>query len=1348
MRSNRIWLISLLLGWGLISHAQKQHKLFTQHKFHRLNEEQGLIDNVINDIDQDTLGYIWVATDGGIYRYLNNQFHCFKKERYSDNTLPHNMVYNIFIDDQNQVWALTGGGVTRYNYVTDGLVRYQPDMFREGVTVMEQDQEGNYFFGGYSGVYYDQNGELTKLPLRDDRTGEDLSNKVISDFQLIDDVLWIIFRYEGYARYELRTNRVDYTSSKSLIGKEYMEIFDSYWDGQRIWFVSDWGLWFIAEEEDNTLAVKIAPDLPKDDYMSITEDKNHTFWIGSRQHGAFSFRYMGNDQVNLLEHFLPEEGDSGISHRTISSIVEDKSGLIWLGTHNGGINVFNPDGETVRSVTHHGDDSNSLSYENVWGIAQSPQGSIWVGTDGKGINKLDPVTGKVTHPNWPELEKKAVLSALEDDQSRLWLGTYESGVYMVDLSNGKIRNFRKGDGVSDMTRSDIREFYQLPDGRLFIGVNFGGIYYFNEEEQTFRFMQGSEGLDVRTMEAVGSQLYLGTFNAGLIHCDLERSPRHFEHLFNHANDKKLVINSTYYERDTVWMATKENGLVSYDITSGHFHYYPEDHVLRNISISGIANDLEGNLWLTTNEGIYAYERKTQSVKLFDYRDGIQLGHFNYNSIFLSSDGYLVAGGINGMNLFYPEELLAENPDLQVTFDEIKILNEKMTPGNSDIFNAGKSIFLTDKITLDHSANVFLLRYSTPGFSESKQNKFKYMLEGYDRGWQSNHDYNEATYKNVPPGEYTFKVRSINNSVDSKQLKIVIVPPIWMTWPAYILYMLVIGLITWWINRFSNSRMALKQKLQFEQELREKEQHVMEEKLRFYTNFSHELKTPLTLIQGPVNDLIKIIDNPLQRQNLELIRKNTKVLLKFIGRMLEFRKMEMNKTVLNVGLQDMTVLAQEEAESFAYLANQRGIKFGFYCENKLEAWVDIEKIQIVINNLLSNAFKFTKKGQAIKFGVFQEGEFFIIEVKDEGVGINPGELNNVFSPFYQASNSTGSGGTGIGLALSKSFVELHGGRIHVESKPNEGTKFLVSLPLGKAHLEGKPHVRFIEVVTEEIETDLLNEMQEKSSSEGILDSDKVVLVVDDNKDIATYVSSLFEANYKVIKCDNASDALEKSIESIPDIIISDMMMPGMDGLEFCRELKDNIATSHIPVILLTAKNSSKSKLSGFEVGADDYITKPFNSELLIARVNNILGNRKLLQIKYGVNDLFDPASAQNSKEEEFVLKAEKVILEKLEQSKFTVPELCKELGMSRTSLYRKVKSITGVSIQLFIRKIKIKRAAQLLVTEESTVTEIAFSLDFSDLKYFRKCFKEQFDMTPSEYKNWHESGAGKEPSVVI
>ncbi|MEQ8474495.1 MAG: response regulator [Marinoscillum sp.] len=1247
-----------------------------------------------------------------------------------------NYIDQLYLDRNNNVWLMTDDGVGKYSYELDVIKRYLPEQIKGRVRSMAVDDKGTLYFSLHeSGILKVENGLSQKLELYDDKSGMDFSKYSITRVAICNNKLWAIVSNLGVISVDLTTNSIDYLSSEDIGGKEKGRIFSLYIDNEEtIWIGSEVGVCALKQGAQGSIQIdrSLETILPKDDYLTLCKDEKSNLWVGSRQNGMYQLRKEDN-KYKVERHFTPRIDEYGISHRTISKIFQEKSGLIWLGTHNGGINIFNPDGEVVRTVTRQLQESeSSLSYQNVWGIDQLHDGLILIGTDSKGISILDPLTGNIKNGAIKELDNKAILSLLEDSKKRLWIGTYSHGIYLQN-QDGSIENFRSELDGSELEVNDIRCFHEHADGTIFIGTNQGGLYYYDEKIHRIVQLEGVGIEDIRSIAtSPKGDLWLGTYGHGLIKLTSSTESNRIVDGHRISKGSSEIIFDIYQDKDLLWVATRHNGLIVFDLTTEQFIDVPALGVIGDKSISNVQKDNGQKLWITTDTDIYSFHLNDSTIESFGVEDGFQSGHFNFGSAFISDDGYVVFGGIHGMNLFYPEELSASPSEYGIVLNEIKVFDQSVNPTNSDVFPKGNSIFLTDKIVLDYSDNVFSIKFSQPGFSTKHQHDFVFMLEGYERNWQLGAESNVATYRNVPPGEYSFRVKSLKNSAE-KQILVSITPPIWRTWQAFVLYLLVIMFVIWKLNKFSNSRIVLRQKLEFEKELREKEHAVMQEKLRFYTNFSHELKTPLTLIQGPVNDLIMKVQNPEQLQYLKLIRKNTGIILKFIRRMLEFRKIEMNKTILNIAKHDIKILAQEEAESFGYLAKEKEVKFGFYCENELEAWVDLEKVQIIMTNLLSNAFKFTPKGRAINFGVFEADSHLIIEVKDEGVGIQKHELDNIFSPFFQASNSYTAGGTGIGLALCKNFVELHLGKISVESEFGQGSRFMVSIPKDKSELEKKDYVRIIPSSSNDFEhfTDQSSEA-DKNDVE-FRENEKLMLVVDDNKDISLYIKTMFQHEFNVVRAENGLDALDLAVKNTPDIIISDIMMPGMDGVEFCEKIKANISTSHIPLIMLTAKDTKEDKINGYKTGADDYITKPFASEVLVARVSNLLKSREMLELKYESSDLIDPTIDQNSREVEFVLNAEKIILEKLEQSDFSVPILCKELGMSQSALYRKIKSLTGVSIQVFIRKIRIKRAAQLLLSEDMTVTEIAFALDFADLKYFRKCFKDQFGINPSEYK---------------
>ncbi|WP_170110177.1 hybrid sensor histidine kinase/response regulator transcription factor [Flavilitoribacter nigricans] len=1338
----------ILLGFMVFCVSSfSQSSLFTQHKFHRLNEEQGLINNVVNDIIQDTLGQVWVATNEGLFRYQGFEFQKFIKNKSNPDQLHNNFIERLYLDESNNLWLMTDDGVGRYSYETDVIRRYLPDQLKGRVSSMAIDADGVLYFGkhGNNGIVKVLNDSVYYLDLYDERSGIDFGESSITEMVLGGDHLWAVAAGRGVFCYNLRDQSITYFSAQEIVGKPYVNSFDLLVEDQNtVWLGTESSVYALHLDHNSSKRIErtLADLLPDDDYLTIYLDDKQNLWLGSRQNGMFMLSKGAGGEYELINHFSPGFDEYSISHRTISKIYQQKNGYFWLGTHNGGVNIFNPEGEIVRMITKQASDSEySLNYQNVWGIYEAHDGRIWVGTDGKGISLLDPRTGKIQNNAIRELENKAVLSVLEDSQQRVWIGTYAHGIYLYDPADGQLIQFTKDTPNSELLVNDIRCFYEDKDGSIYIGTNRGGLYSYDPDTQMIRLEQGVSPSDIRSIASVEQGvLWLGTFGDGLqkynvlqkrvIHSAWSEDPIH----------AKDVVYDIHNDSGRFWVGTRHNGLVVFDVPTEQFIEMPVLDDLLDRLLSGVQMDGDQNLWINTNTGIVLFDRKKNELREFGAEDGFQIGHFNNGSIFYSRrGGYMANGGIHGLNLFYPDELRTETKKTRIILNQLKVFDKVVTPENSNIFPQDQSIFLTKEIQLDYSDNIFSIQYALPGFSMHSKKDFVYMLEDYEQQWQYGAESNLASYRNVPPGQYLFRVK--NSQDDSEaSLAIIINPPIWKTWQAYIIYTLIIAFLIWKWNKFSNSRIALKQKLQFEQELREKEQLIMQEKLRFYTNFSHELKTPLTLIQGPVNDLLRTVADKQQQQYLRLIRKNTGIILKFIRRMLEFRKIELSKSVLNVGKHDLKILAQEEAESFGYLAKEKEIRFGFYCVSELEAWVDLEKIQIVINNLLSNAFKFTPKGRSVNFGVYEEGDDLVIEVKDEGLGIRKDELTNIFTPFFQASNSYSAGGTGIGLTLCKSIVELHLGTIDLQSREGKGTRVLVRIPKDRAKFGDKEYVRYIYADEKElILTSEFGGLDETNVAPN--DNEKMLLLVDDNKDITAYIRTLFEKEFKILIADNGDDAYELAVNSTPDLIISDMMMPGMDGQEFCRKIKGTMSTSHIPVIMLTAKDNKKDKISSYAVGVDDYITKPFASDLLIARVNNLLKSREMLELHYETNELVDPESDQNPREVEFVLQTEAVILRMLEQAEFDIPMLCKELGMSQSALYRKVKSLTGLSIQIFIKKIRIKRAAQLLLSEDMAVSEIAFSLNFSDLKYFRKCFKEQFKMTPSEYKANHCSRSG-------
>ncbi|WP_462248481.1 hybrid sensor histidine kinase/response regulator [Ekhidna sp.] len=1325
-----VWISLALLS--LINVIIAQDNLPLQYKFHKLNETQNLSNNVINSIEQDTLGFIWVGTEDGLFRFNGTNFNTYRR-KVGSGGLPNNTINKVYIDRSNRVWALTNYGLGIYDYSGDSITGFEPaelGISVKSLNAIVEDADGNLYIGtaGEGIIKFSNKFEN----LHTESTSKiDLSSLEVSCMAIHNNDIWIGTWQNGIIHYDLESENPSLIKLLSE-NEEQPYIYDIHVDKNGlIWIGTTQGFQLI--DEDHLVSKPI--ENIDDEVLAIKCAQNDDLWFGTRASGLF----LKKKNEPGFNRFEPGEDEFAISHRTVSEIFMDRTNKLWLGTHNQGINVFDPKGEKITFIRPQDKVGFKINNSSVWGLGISSKDNIWVGTDGSGLLQFDPKTQKIdlvaSIEKGIKISDDAILSVTEINADNILLGTYSGGLNLVNLKSRTSKIINQSDGLLS---NDIRVSFVDSNERLWIGTNRGGLYQLNISKGEVELIEGTAHLDIRGITHLPNNpntLWLATYGNGLVKYEIEsRTLSEFTWESLDSDFIPIALSITY-SKGKLWIGTKESGLLSFNLGTNEFELFNENKGLLNNTIRAII-PYKDHLWLSSNMGITAFHIETKQIQNFDGKNGISMGQFNDGSAILFRNKYLAFGGINGLILFEAEQLLNENELPKVTFTKLELDNNPIHPSNEHD-HLSKSISVADEVRFGPDEYVFTIHYNVLNLANTGSWHYEYRLKNFDKSWNHGSNLSEATYRNIPPGSYSFQVRVVDASNSSKgpisQINLLISPPWWKTIYAFIAFSLSILILIYILYKYNTDRAKMRQSLQFEQRLRQKEHDNMQEKVLFYTNFSHEMRTPITLISGPVNDLLRNENISLaNKKSLRLIKRNANTLLKLINRLLEFRKLETKNTVLNVGYHDLTVLAQEEAESFSYLAKDQDIKFGFYCETDLNAWIDIEKFQIIINNLLSNALKYAEKETKVTFKVQHQAPKMIIEVKDEGRGIEKDELEKIFVPFYQAKNSIGTGGTGIGLSLCKNFIELHGGSIAVESKLQEGSKFIVTFPDDNSLLKGQDYVRFIEVQKGEIVDETEIETSENVIEE-VIENEKILLVAEDNADIRNYLATLFESSFKVIKAKDGEAALELAKETVPNIIISDIMMPKIDGLTFCKEIKSNVATSHIPVILLTAKGTNQTKVDGYEVGADGYITKPFDSNVLIARVNNLLESRERLKVLHESDQWMENKDVPSS-EVEFVLNVESVVLEMIPKGELNVIQLCRELGFSRTSLYRKIKSLTGQSIKQFIRSIKLKKAAEMLATEDMAVSEVAFSLDFTDLKYFRTCFKKQYGKLPSEYQN--------------
>lgn len=803
----------------------------------------------------------------------------------------------------------------------------------------------------------------------------------------------------------------------------------------------------------------------------------------------------------------------------------------------------------------------------------------------------------------------------------------------------------------------------------------------------------------------------------------------------------------------VWIAT-DKGINIYDPHRHQFYYIMASNGLPSDEVVSLVEDNDGNVWAGTRNGLaciycdFSDKGFNYTITYFDVKDGLPSSVCNRNAIFKDKDGIIYIGSTNGYVAFNPREIVFNKNVPKARFTDLLITNQVIKPNveYDGRVIIEKSITDINEITLHYGETNFTILFSALNFIHPEKNKYKYMLEGLDNKWtEITNGIGAASYSNLNAGTYKLIVYASNDdniwSAEPIVLKIEVQPPFWLSWWAYIVYIIVVAAII---------RFFLKYKLNKQREEYEQAQKILEAnkihevdelKFKFFTNISHEFKTPLTLILTPLEKLMKSPASDEQKATMNIMHKNAQSLLQMVNEILDFRKFDLNKMNLNISRGNIIEFTKDICQSFSSLAAEKSIKLTFttYLQ-ELQMEFDKEKMNKIITNLISNAFKYTEEGHIdVSIGVselMQNSENAIskqlsIRISDTGVGMEPEYLDKIFERFFRiekADKNTPSG-TGVGLHLVSEYVKLHGGEIEVESTVDKGSVFTVLLPINNPtykELSSQDVIHSGDSEDAEIGKNEIKSVQRANLP--------LLLIVDDNEDFCEFITGLFIDNYNIVTANDGEEGLRIVLDQLPEIILCDVMMPKMDGYEFCRQVKGDIRTSHIPIILLTAKSSEENRYSGIEAGADDYIAKPFNIDMLTLKIAKIIEKQKKLQSSFKKKIDVAPSDIEiTSMDEKFVQKAIAIVEQNIGNADFLVEDLCKEMGMSRVYFYKKTLALTDKTPSEFIRFIRLKRAADLLEKSQMFVNEIAFQVGFNDPKYFRKYFKEEFGVTPNEYK---------------
>ncbi|MGJ7032549.1 two-component regulator propeller domain-containing protein [Niabella hirudinis] len=1310
--------------------------------FSTISVEKGLSQSTVWTVTQDHLGFIWLGTRDGLNRYDGRSFTVYRPAKDRKKQVSSYYVRYLFTDKGGTVWIGGNGGVNSYNYLTNTFESFNiiPGPGEWFISSIIQDPEG--------GIWAASNaGELYRL----DASGKKFVQKVTGTLSGIKEIYSLSFwggdillgSDRGLSLYSPSSNKI----TPVLAAAVTTRVNCLFKDGSYIW---------AGTEGDGLIQLNTASgsfikymhqagnpsSIANNNVRGIAKDEEGVLWVGTFT-GLAIMKVPGLFQ----NYYHDPKNEFSIGQNSVRSIYRDRQNGMWLGTYYGGVSYFHSQGVTFNSLNQNSEQA-ALNDNVVNVIRQDGDGNFWIGTEGGGLNYWVPGENKIRYfisrENAPGLSSNNIKSIEFAGDGTLLVGTHNKGLNIFNPVTGANKNFRYNAADPKGIAGDM-VYALLKDhaGRLFIGTR-TGLNLFDRTAETFALVEkDSRGKNISStgitylMEDRKNRVWIGTINGINI---LDAGKMVFEQLDNRSLSN-AIINFIYEDsRGRVWVGTRD-GLNLYDENKKSFVSYKEKEGLLRGNINSILSDNEGNLWITTNTSIVKYNPDKNQSAQFDSKDGLQNNQFNIYASCKAYDGQLFFGGLNGITYFSPQMFNQKPLSLQIAFTGLEVFGQLVTPNDSTGI-LKKYINDAESLRFANEYRQFTILFNTFNYISDSRTRYLYKLDGFDKDWQQAEGLPRASYTNLQPGSYTFHVKALGPQGEESPERTlsITVKPVWYKSSLFyaLILVLTVGVVIF-LYRILTERMRALHQLKLERVNREKINYINKVKLDFFTNVSHELRTPLTLIMAPLEEILKQPDTDKKRhQRHELMMRNTRRLYNIVNQLFEFRKTEMGTRRLRVARNDMPRFLQDIYQSFKPLAEKNHIDYqNRSAMGSLPFLFDKDAVENMVFNLLSNAFKYTPDGGTIVLSLDADATHAIIVVSDTGKGIEKEHLHKVFDRFYQVNGEEMNLGSGIGLAFTRRLAELHHGDIDVKSEPGKGSWFTIRLPLSDAAYQLDMRVDDIDTSAgSKLETETEAPPQQRPGEalpEAAPANEELILIVDDNREIVDYIREYFINDYAVAVAYNGREALGKIEEQQPDIIISDVMMPEMDGLNFCKRVKQNIQTSHIPLLLVTAKTETAHQLKGLGIGADDYITKPFSISLLAAKVQAILRLRKRLRAYYAAAKEVEPEKLTfNQIDQEFLEKAISVIETNLDEYDFSVEKLSRELGMSRSNLYLKVKAITGESATALIKRIRLQKAAELIRQQKYAVSEIAYMCGFNTPSYFSTAFKQFYGCMPTEY----------------
>ena len=1380
--------------------------------FEKYYVQDGLSDPSITAIYRDSQGFLWIGTSNGLNRFDGYSFTVFRSNSKNPCELEEEYIQSISEDKKHNLLVGTwNGGLAVFDRVKETFTHYVNDpnddhsISNNWIRVIYQDKKGRIWLGTQNGLnLFDPEKKTFKRYLVNIHNPENPVELRLTSIYGIDEDnkgnLWIA-TWSGLVIFNPDLDRmiqIDKDHPSELISTNRLQSIVV--NNNQVWIGTyKAGLILLKDikiSDEHLFATRrdyIVRGGSVDERISdlrindLTEDNNGNLWIGTES----GLNFFDISSGKIQQYFHKTEDSYSLTSNFITKTFLDEDGILWIGTLDNGLCKFDRSMQKFPLVFPEVNKSVDPLVKYVKAVYQDSKNRYWIGTD-YGLFLFSPemkLQKVFTHdPNDDEsLDIGGVTGICEDSFGDYWVVTWGGGLHQLDESNWKFTRLpRQGNDPfekrlyddpfdsKNLGDADVRAFQPDYYGGIWMGTNSGFLDYYDIRKGKFQhyFMYDPDslrGIPVSSLEMSSQGIIWGGSHesGGLIKVDPKT--RRIDRFFAKNENNSLLSNDIYSlaidDEDRIWIGT-DIGLCLYIPEEDSFINYSEKVNLVEQAVYNIEIDNQGTLWLSTHSKLIHYNLEDNSKIEYLSQDGVRANHIIGIT---DNQGNIVVGGMNGINLFSPSDIPQNTKIPDLVFTEFRVFNEAVnfkdnkTPLESHV-NYAK------EIRLRHDQAFFSIGFASLNFSQTDKNQYMYKLEGVDKDWVAANDSRLANYTNISPGTYTFRVIGSNNdgvwNDAGRSLKIVIDPPWYKSWWAYSFYISLILVAIFIMVKVSIYREKLKNEIVMQrleakkhEEMMMKEREVDQMKLRFFTNISHEFRTPLTLIIGPAEELLreKVTAKSFEN-NLGIIKKNAHRLLRLVNQIMDFSKVESGFMKFNVKQGNVASYISGIIETFEHKALKRNINYSFTSTHKLvTGYFDSDKVEKILFNLISNAFKFTPDNGMINMSLrfYKDGRLlppdenqpdkFEFSITDSGLGIPEEIQDQIFNRFFQGEKS--NVGTGIGLSLAFALTKIHGGELTVSSQEGCGSTFNLKLPLAlslmndyqveEERVSPKENVSLREMAeSENEETNEILTLPEEISNDIPRDTEKnIVLVIEDNQEMQQYIKGILEKDFVILTANDGNSGLKTAIKEIPDLIVSDVMMPGTDGYELCNNIKNRQDTSHIPVILLTAKSNNEDRLKGLEIGADDYIIKPFDAEELRLKINNIIATRAKFQARFNDSkERIVNITGFNSVDDKFLKDVYEILEENISESEFNHKILSEKVGMSRAQLYRKLKALTNQSVHEFIRLYRMEKALELLKDQGLTVSEVMYKVGFKNHSYFTKCFKEKYGTSPSDYQN--------------